>query len=178
MQPDFKDLIRICDNIERTIKAIPRKAAVLAVNFSKERFIKKNWLDDRETSWPKTKKRKGSTLIKSGRLKRSIRQVHVGADYAIVGTDVPYARPHNDGLTIEGTEQVRTHDRKSHRRKSYTTRSGKRIKGAKIRAHVVQAHTRKYKRKFVQRKFIGQSQHLTNQLTEMIQKDIQNAIKL
>lgn len=107
MQPDFKHFIRICDNINRTITRIPHKAAVLAVNFSKERFIKKNWLDDREYPWPKTKKRKGSTLIKSGRLKRSIRQVHVGADYAIIGTDVPYARAHNDGLTVEGTETVR-----------------------------------------------------------------------
>ena len=95
MQPDFKHFIRICDNINRTITRIPHKAAVLAVNFSKERFIKKNWLDDREYPWPKTKKRKGSTLIKSGRLKRSIRQVHVGADYAIIGTDVPYARAHS-----------------------------------------------------------------------------------
>ncbi len=64
MQPDFKHFIRICDNINRTITRIPHKAAVLAVNFSKERFIKKNWLDDREYPWPKTKKRKGSTLIK------------------------------------------------------------------------------------------------------------------
>lgn len=71
MQPDFKHLIRICDNINRTITRIPHKAAVLAVNFSKERFIKKNWLDDREYPWPKTKKRKGSTLIKSGRLKEA-----------------------------------------------------------------------------------------------------------
>ena len=106
MQPDFKYLIRICDNIERAVHLIPNKAAVIAVNFSKERFVKKNWLDNREHPWRKTKKRKGSTLIKSGRLKRSIRKVHVGADYAIVGTDVPYARINNDGGTIEGTEQV------------------------------------------------------------------------
>ena len=176
MQPDFKDLVRICDNINRTIIRIPYKAAVLAVNFSKERFIKKNWLDDREYQWPKTKKRKGSTLIKSGRLKRSIRQVHVGADYAIIGTDAPYARAHNDGLTIEGIEKVRAHDRKSHKRKAYT-RSGKRIKAGTVRAHSVKSHTRKFKRSFVQRQFIGQSQHLTNQITEMIHGELQKAIQ-
>lgn len=176
MQPDFKHLVRICDNINRTITRIPYKAAVLAVNFSKERFIKKNWLDDREYPWPKTKKRKGSTLIKSGRLKRSIRQVHIGADYVIIGTDVPYARPHNDGLTIEGTEQVRSHDRRSHKRKAYT-RAGKRIKAGTVRAHSVKSHTRKFKRSFVQRQFIGQSQHLNNQITEMIQNELKKAIQ-
>lgn len=84
MQTDFKDLSRICNNIERVIRLIPHKAAVLAVNFSKERFVKKNWIDTSEQTWKKTKKRKGSTLIKSGRLKRSIRKVHIGADYAII----------------------------------------------------------------------------------------------
>lgn len=44
MQPDFKHFIRICDNINRTITRIPHKAAVLAVNFSKERFIKRTGL--------------------------------------------------------------------------------------------------------------------------------------
>lgn len=176
MQPDFKHLIRICDNINRTIARIPYKAAVLAVNFTKERFIKKNWLDDREHPWPKTKKRKGSTLMKSGRLKKSIHQVHIGADYAIVGTNVPYARPHNDGLTIAGTEQVRAHGQKSHKRKAYT-RSGKRIKAGTVRAHIVKSHSRKFKRSFVQRKFIGQSQYLNNQITEMIQDEFQKSIR-
>lgn len=176
MQTDFKHLIRICDNINRTIARIPRKAAILAVNFTKERFIKKNWLDDHEYPWTKTKKRKGSTLIKSGRLKRSIRQVHIGADYAIIGTDVPYARPHNDGLTVEGTEQVRAHARKSHKRKAYI-RSGKRIKAGTVRAHTVKSHTRKFKHTFVQRQFIGQSQHLNNQLSEMIHNELQEAMR-
>lgn len=177
MQPDFKDLIRICDNINRTIVRIPYKAAVMAVNFSKERFRKKNWLDSSERPWKKTKKRKGSTLIKSGRLKRSIRQVHIGADYAIIGTDVPYARVHNDGGTIEGAETVRSHIRKAHKHKDYT-RAGKRVKAGTVRAHTVTAYKRKFKRTFVQRKFIGQSQHLTSQLTDMIQSEIQKATQV
>lgn len=177
MEPDFTDLVRICNNIERAISIIPQKAAVIAVNFSKERFIKKNWVDTTETPWKKTKKLKGSTLIKSGRLKRSIRKVHVGADYVIIGTDVPYARIHNDGGTIEGTEQVKSYQRRSHKRKAYT-RAGKRIKAGIVRAHIVKSHHRKFKRTFIQRKFIGQSQHLTNQLTNMIQTEIQKAISI
>lgn len=175
MKPDYKELSRICASVEHAISIIPQKAAVIAVNFSKERFIKKNWVDTTETPWKKTKKLKGSTLVKSGRLKRSIRKVYVGANYVIIGTDVPYARIHNDGGTIEGTEQVRPHQRRAHKRKAYT-RSGKRIKAGTIRAHTVKSHKRKFKRTFIQRKFIGQSEHLTNQLTSMIQTEIQKAI--
>lgn len=175
MEPDYKELSRICANVERAISIIPQKAAVIAVNFSKERFVKKNWLDTTETTWKKTKKGKGSTLIKSGRLKRSIRKVHVGADYAIIGTDVPYARIHNDGGTIEGTEQVRSHQRRAHKRKTYP-RSNKRIKAGIVRAHTVKSYKRKFKRTFIQRKFIGQSQYLTDQLTSMIQIEIQKAV--
>lgn len=58
MQPDFKDLVRICDNINRTIIRIPYKAAVLAVNFSKERFIKKTGLMIVSTSGLKQKSEK------------------------------------------------------------------------------------------------------------------------
>lgn len=177
MYPDFKDLVRICDNIERAVSIIPNKAAVIAVNFTKDRFTKKNWVDITEHPWKKTKKRKGSTLIKSGRLKRSIRKVHIGADYAIIGTDVPYARIHNEGGIIEGSEQVRTHERRAHKRKAYI-RAGKRIKAGAIRTHIVKSHKRKFKRTFIQRKFIGQSQHLTNHLTDMIQAEIQKAIQV
>lgn len=177
MQPDFKHLVRICDNIERCVHRIPYKAAVLAVNFSKERFVKKNWIDKQEIPWKKTKKKRGSTLVKSARLKRSIRKVHVGADYAIVGTDVPYARPHNDGGTFQGTERVRPYERSAHRRKAYT-RNGKRVKAITVKKHMVKSHKRKYKRSFVQRQFIGNSQYLNNQLSTMIQSEIQKAIQV
>ena len=176
MQTDFKDLSRICNNIERVIRLIPHKAAVLAVNFSKELFVKKNWIDTSEKTWKKTKQRKGSTLIKSGRLKRSIRKVHIGADYAIIGTDVPYARVHNNGETIEGAEFVRAHERRAHKRKAYT-RSGKRIKAAQVRSYAIKSYKRKYKRTFIQRRFLGESQHLTKQLGDMIETEIQKSFR-
>lgn len=178
MEPDIKELNRICNNITRAIHRIPEKAAVIAVKFSKERFVKKNWIDKQEHPWTKTKKRKGSTLIKSGRLKQSVHKIHVGADYATIGTDVPYARAHNGGGTFTGTETVRAHNRRSHKRKAYTTRSGKRIKSGTVRTHAVKSHNRKFKRTYIQRKFLGESQYLNDQLTTMIQTEIQKAIQL
>lgn len=178
MTPDIKELNRICKNIERAVRIIPGKTAVIAVKFSKERFREKKWINKREHPWTKTNKRRGSTLIKSGRLKESIHTIHIGADYAIIGTDVPYARAHNDGGTFTGTETVRAHDRRSHKRKAHTTRSGKRIKAGTVRTHAVKSHQRSYKRTFIKRQFLGQSQYLTNQLTNMIQTEIQKAVQL
>ena len=37
---------------------ISHKAVVIAVNFSKERFIKENWIDRRETPWKRCEKEK------------------------------------------------------------------------------------------------------------------------
>lgn len=177
MDPNYEELSRMCTKIEHAISRIPQKAAVISVNFTKERFVKKNWVDTIETPWKKTKKLKGSTLLKSGRLKRSIRKIHVGADYVIIGTDVPYARIHNDGGTIEGTEQVRSHQRRAHKRKAHT-RSNKRIKAGIVRAHTVKSYKRTFKRTYIQRRFIGQSQYLTNQLSDMIQTEIRKAIQV
>lgn len=175
MATGIKNLVLMCENVNRVINIIPHKAATIAVNFSKERFVKKNWVDKSEIPWKKTRKRKGSTLIKSGRLKRSIRKVHVGADYAVIGTDVPYAQPHNDGGTIEGVELVRTHKRRAHKRKAHI-RSGKRIKAGNISAHVVKSHKRKYKRTFTQRRFIGRSQKLTDQIVTMVNLEIKKVV--
>ncbi|WP_042367895.1 phage virion morphogenesis protein [Bacteroides neonati] len=178
MDNQLKDFNRICLNIERAVQRIPAKAAKKAVEFSKERFIKKNWVDRQEKPWVKTKKKGGSTLIKSGRLKGSIHDLHIGINYAIIGTDVPYARAHNDSGTFSGTETVRTHERSSHKRKAHKTRSGQRIKATTVRAHVVRSHKRKYKRTFIQRQFIGRSQYLVDQLTGMMTSEIEKAIQL
>ncbi len=153
------------------MQQILARIAVLAVNFSKDRFVQKNWIDSHSEPWKKTTKRKGSTLVASGRLKRSIRKVRVTSSQVVIGPYVPYARAHNDGEEIEGTEYVRSHTRRQHRRKLHT-RKGKRIK-----AYTVKAHSRKYHRKFAKRQFIGKSQRLTDDVTKLINSEISKAIQ-
>jgi len=147
---------QIFDRINQTVKRIPARVAVVAFNFSKERFEKKNWIDRASERWKKTEKNKGSTLVASGRLKRFIRKISVTSKRIIIGTDIPYARAHNDGIEIKGIEQVRSYTRRAHRRRSYI-RNGKRIKSQNVKSHRVKSFSRKYHRKFVKRQFIGYS---------------------
>ena len=169
------EYMRIFERIEKAVKAFPARIAVVAVNFSKERFVKKNWQNVYAKTWTPTRKRKGSTLVASGRLKRSIRKIRVTPSQVVIGTDVPYARIHNEGGEIAGTETVRTHTRRQHRRRSHT-RKGKRIKATTIKPYRVKPFSRKYKRKFVQRQFIGQSQVLNGRIDNLIKSELDKAI--
>lgn len=170
MQPDFKHIVALFDKINATVAAMPQRVAVIAVNFSKDRFVKKNWLDTKPEPWKKTKKTKGSTLVASGRLKRSIRKVRVGPDYAVIGTDVPYAKAHNDGAEISGTEYVRGHRRRAHTRK-------RNDKTEHVKSHTVKPYSRKYHRKFARRQFVGKSERLEAEISEFISDQIDRVVK-
>ena len=42
MATGIKNLVLMCENVSRVINRIPHKAATIAVNFYKERFVKKS----------------------------------------------------------------------------------------------------------------------------------------
>lgn len=165
----------IYNRIDKAVRQLPARLAVVAVNFSKERFVQKNWIDRSTTPWKKTKKRKGSTLVASGRLKRSIRRLRISPSQIVIGTDTPYARAHNDGLEIKGTEMVRSHRRKPHKRRTHV-RKGKYIKEQQVKGYTVKKHSRKYRRKFEKRQFIGKSRELQNRLQCTIERELSKAI--
>jgi phage gpG-like protein len=176
MANTVSEVERVFDRITARVSALPQQIATLAVNFSKERFVEKNWHDSSPEPWPKTNKRKGSTLISSGRLKRSIRKIHVSPDYISIGTDVPYAKIHNEGGEISGVETVKSHNRRAHKRRAHT-RKGKRIKKQTVKAHGVKSYGRKYFRKFKKRQFIGKSQELESRAVNLINTELDNAIR-
>lgn len=153
------------------MRRLVNRSGVIAEHFSKERFVNKDWLNGSSSKkwvpWSeRTKKQRnggGSLLIgkQSGRLKKSIRKLSQGDYFVYVGTDVPYAKIHNEGGEINKTVSVRTHNRK---------RNG--------RSQVVKSHRRKMKLKIPQRQFLGESTALVKRLerfaNEEIKKEIQN----
>lgn len=173
---DSKDYVAIFDRINSAVQALPSRIAVVAINFSKERFVKKDWVDVTAKRWKASRKKKGSTLVASGRLKRSIRKISVTPSRVVIGTNVPYAQAHNDGAEFSGEETVRRHVRRQHRRRSHV-RKGKRIKAQTVKSYTVKSHSRKYSRKLAKRQFIGQSQTLNNQIDNIIRNEINKAIK-
>jgi len=170
ISPDF--IVKL-NRLSKLYKKFPELAAIEAVNFSKERFVRKNWVDRSVTAWKARKPSpewhseaqkkaaaRGSLMVRSGRLKRSIRKIAVARNSVTIGTDVPYAEPHNEGAVINQTVNVRSHSRKR-----------------KGRSETVKAHKRKRKITLPERRFIGESAVLLRRVERLVQREINEILK-
>lgn len=83
-----------------------------------------------------------STLVDTGRLRRSFKTLPRGDTARVVNT-APYAAIHNEGGSISGTETVRSHTR--------------RTRGGKV---TVRKHSRNYNRQFEERPFMQHNSHI------------------
>lgn len=171
ISPDF---LKKLNRLSKLYQKFPEMAAIEAVNFSKERFVRKNWVDKTATRWKarsdspewhtaaqKKASSRGSLMIKSGRLKRSIRKIKVTRNSVTIGTDVPYAEAHNEGAVINQMINIKSHSRK---------RQG--------RSETVKAHRRKRKITLPQRQFIGESALLMRRVERLVQREINEILKV
>lgn len=158
---------------------LPIKVGDTAVLFTKQRFAQKNWIGNgteywrprkTHTKWGKTPRNKGrALLVDSGRLRRSIRIMSKTAYSVTIGSDVPYAKAHNEGFKGSVSQQVSAHTRRK------TVKQGKARKV--VGTSQVSAHSRTVKQNIPRRKFIGQSPYLTKQIERLISSEIMKAIK-
>lgn len=167
------DFVNKLNRLSKLYRKFPEMAAIEAVNFSKERFVRKNWVDKSVTAWKKRKASpewhseeqkkaasRGSLMVKSGRLKRSIRKIKVTRNSVTIGTDVPYAEAHNEGAVINQMVTVKQHSRKR-----------------KGRTETVKAHRRKRKITLPERRFIGESALLLRRVERLVQREINDILK-
>jgi phage gpG-like protein len=174
--------------LEAAYKRLPNGVATVAVNFFKERFRAQNWIDDRTEPWPKRKEFKSARqrvrqgraiLVKSGRLRRSIRKISANENEVVIGTDVPYAQVHNDGF--RGAVDVKAHTRKTHSRYRENGRISEKNgrmglkKIGTTTGSAVQSHTRHMN--MPRRRFMGQSAALNKQIERFITAELMRAMK-
>ena len=171
---EFPDFSGKADAMQQMFRKLPRIVGRIAVNFYKDSFRRGGFIDERYERWPQRKvkdKRSGrrALLVKSGRLRRSIRIVNTTTRSVTVGTDVPYAEIHNTGGTISGSTRVRAHKRKAHKR---------RYKGRTVRVPetTVKSHSRNFSHTIPQRKFIGRSRLLEKRIMKLVQKNVENIL--
>ena len=169
----MNDFFTKLNRLSKLYRKFPEMAAIEAVNFSKERFVRKNWVDKSVTRWKprkpspdwhseaqKKEAARGSLMVKSGRLKRSIRKIKVTRNSVTIGTDVPYAEAHNEGAVINQAVNVKTHSRKR-----------------KGRTETVKAHRRKRKITLPERRFIGESALLLRRIERQLQREMNEILK-
>ncbi len=166
--------------LHKVLPTLPHQMGVLAVAFTMERFRAENWVGTDTKTWPARKSKTDNNgrglLVKSGRLKRSIRVTSESADAVVIGTDVPYAKVHNEG--DHGDVLVRMHERSIKKIGiiDVTTPTGKPKKVKPVITKVeVKAHIRK--NNIPQRQFMGESSVLTTQLQRMVSANILKALK-
>ena len=186
---ELAQFTRILDNLSRVYPTLPGRAATIAVNFTKERFRDEAWLDVTKDKWEprKSKKNKRGVLVKTARLKRSVRKDRVTPSYAVIavgGTGINYAQIHNEGGRIQGDFKIKEHTRKINQnvkvqstnlRTRKTTSRTRRLQSGET---TVKAHIRKVNFVMPKRQFIGNSLTLDKQIQLQLTADISRALKL
>lgn len=162
---------------EAEIDSMVNTMGVMAKNHFTANFRKQGFDDENIVKWKKRKKKESrrgkvgesgvasvgmgrNILVKSGRLRRSINFRKKGKWAVVIGTDVPYAKIHNEGGTIN----------KSFDRKILSFSSGGKFAKTRTRAQrkevsyqqqvTINAHTIKMPK----RQFIGYSGKLNRQI--------------
>lgn len=168
ISPDF---LQKLNRLSKLYNKFPEGAAIEAENFSNERFVMKNWVDRTASPWKKAepvpdwipkkwRKKSGSLMVQSSRLKNSVRTIATTRNSVTIGTDVPYAQIHNEGGTVNQTVNIKAHSRKR-----------------KGRTENVKGHQRKRKFKIRQRKFIGESAILMRRIERFVEREIKEILK-
>lgn len=163
------------DSVATAYNRMPNEIAIIAVNFTKERFRDQAWFDKKREPWKERsrkregKKRSQTLLIDKGRLKRSIRKVLVSQDLIIIGTDVPYGQAMNDGFKGTIRQNVKSYTRALTKLGITGRKEGKRssrVEFGRVRTGTtrVKAHKRTIHQNIPARPFIGQSEALERRI--------------
>lgn len=150
--PDFFKMVK---GFKQLYRQLPTIAGGRAVVFFKASFRRQGWVENgRINKWVERKRaekgRNRNVLVKSGRLRRSVRVVAKGYAFVRVGSDVPYAQIHNEGGVVNTRVRIPQHKRKAYERRV-------RGKRQRVRATKVAAHTKNMKYTMPERRYIGYS---------------------
>jgi phage gpG-like protein len=98
---EHKKILKQIEAFKPQLNKMVEAAGVLAVNHFTKSFRDGGFTDESLETWkPRKRAERGKSraiLVKSGRLRRSIRSKRFGVLSVKIMTDVPYARVHNNG---------------------------------------------------------------------------------
>lgn len=148
-----------------------------AVNFSLDNFRLQGFQGASFIKWPARKvgwvkdKRPGrALLIKTDALWRSIRIVRLTSEGVTVGSDVKYARAHNEGYRMGHIQTVKAHTRRVTGIVSVSSIATRKTRSqrAAIGTQTVSAHTRRVDVRIPRRQFMGNSPYLDARIKRVV----------
>lgn len=166
--------------LQQELNKLPVAAKDIGLQFFKSRFVEQGWRDKGFEKWKprkKTAKRNEgrAILIDTGRLRNSI-AARIEEDKIIFGTDVPYAKIHNEGGVIHHPAGERKLTFKKYSRGKFAGKTLfakndlKADFGKKVNVSGYDIH-------MPQREFIGESAYLNDLLVKKIENVIKNVFK-
>ncbi len=175
--PIADDLLKKVDAIKNILNRAPEAIGVIAVNHFKQNFERQGFVDDVKTPWQARKKDKGkdkgrAILRKSGRLANSLRVTRANTEEVAIGTDVPYARIHNEGGEIKQAARSELFIRNRYKR---GVKKGKFAKGKKKGRGFT--YTDRVIR-MPKRQFLGNSKNLNYKIDNWYKVNISNALNI
>jgi phage gpG-like protein len=184
------------NELEKHFKGVLKDVPVLlgndAVNFFKDSFKNQGWLGNSfqpwkprktVTKWGKTPRNNGrAILVDSGRLRRSIRVTSIQAMRIVIGTDVPYARAHNEGVRLGLIQKVKEYKRNLTKlgitsKKQLKSRSNIEFGRVATGQTTVKEHTRRINQNIPQRQFMGYSPYLQKRLERRFQAELTKGLR-
>jgi len=146
-------------------RTVHRVVGRIDVNFYKDSVKRQGYIDKGLERWEKRKRpdRGRAVMVKSGRLRRSIRVIRVTPGAVTVGTDVPYGKIHNQGGTINhpgGSPYLFIGNRIVYIRK--TTAARRTAEGKHV------SYTKPHAIKIPRRQFMGKSELLDKRIIKHI----------
>ncbi|WP_373701644.1 phage virion morphogenesis protein [Porphyromonas loveana] len=126
-------------------------------NFERKAFFSRAWT-------PRKQGRRGSLLVVSGRLRRSLRAqvIHSGIRFS---SSMPYASAHNEGY--EGPTKVPAHTRRAHAARRIVKGRARRVQ---VSAHAVRAHTKHLK--LPERRFVGDAPEVRTTIEQCVRHEM------
>lgn len=163
-------------------KVLPKEIGTEAKNFFQDNFRKQGFEDSSIKSWKPRKHDKGSSvgrriLTKTGRLQGSIRITTATFNKITIGTNVPYAKIHNEGGTINRAASSRdihfkNFDGFKNVRGKKTVVMGLVMSKKRGSTKTKNVSIPAYKITMPKREFMGRSRNLENKLRKKIDSQI------
>ncbi len=184
------------NNLERNFQSVYLRLPPLvgneAVNFTLDNFKRQGFLGDSFQPWARRKdpnkwgqhppRNSRPVLMDTGALRRSIRMISHNGDTVVIGSDMPYAQAHNEGVRLGEIQSVKAFSRKLTKlgvvdKKELKTRS--KIKFGRL--HVgdveVKPFTRRINQNIPKRQFMGDSPYLRASISRIVAAEILRALK-
>ena len=163
------------NNLERNFQSVYLRLPPLvgneAVNFTLDNFKRQGFLGDSFQPWLRRKdpnkwgqhptRNSRPVLMDTGALRRSIRMISHNGDTVVIGSDMPYAQAHNEGVRLGEIQSVKAFSRK--------TKSGK--------ISTVEPFTRRINQNIPKRQFMGDSPYLRASISRIVAAEILRALK-